>query len=256
MATINGTVGKNGYSFYAVLSETLPSNYLATNVSTVKYQVYIKNGNKRTNSSNWTFNAKIDGTDVYNKTSQSLVTNDTDYNAAKLLFSGTKDITHNNDGSKTITFSASLTKTTAYSDYDPGACSLSGSFTLTTIPRYADFTSHSIEETLQTKVIISWSADSNVDLVEYSLNNGFWVTPSETTDSSYTINNLLQGVPYSIKTRIRRAESGLYTVSERLVAITKKNITKVNQNGVWKQAIPFIEQENTIPYININGEWN
>lgn len=255
MATINGTVGKNGYSFYAVLTETLPSNYLATNVSTVKYQVYIKNGNKRTNSSNWTFNAKIDGTNVYNETSQKLVTNDTDYNTAKLLFSGTKDITHGSDGSKTITFSASLTKSTAYSDYDPGACSLSGSFILTTIPRYADFTTHTIEKVLQTKVIVSWSANASVDLVEYSLNNGTWQTPSETTDNSYTIDNLLRGIPYSIKTRIRRAESGLYTVSERIIIITKKNITKLNQNGVWKTSIPFVNRQYTIPYIKINNEW-
>ena len=255
MATINGTVGKNGYSFYAVLSETLPSNYLATNVSTVKYQVYIKNGNKRTNSSNWTFNAKIDGTNVYNKTSQSLVTNDTDYNAAKLLFSGTKDITHNNDGSKTITFSASLTKSTSYSDYDPGACSLSDSFTLTTIPRYAEFTSHSLQNILDTKIIVNWSADKDCDLVEYSLNNGHWVETSTSENSSYVIDNLLQGITYSIKTRIRYSDSGLYTVSDRLVATTRMNFTKVKQSGTWKDATPFVNNIKSKPYININGEW-
>lgn len=137
MAKITGSVEKNGYGFYAVLTETKPSNYLSTNATTVNYSVYIQNGNKRTNSNNWTFNAKIDGSNVYNKTSQSLVTNDTDYNTAKLLFSGSKSITHDTDGSKTITFSASLTKSTSYSSYDPGKCELEGTFKLTTIERMA-----------------------------------------------------------------------------------------------------------------------
>lgn len=135
MAKITGTVGKNGYGFYAVLNENLPANYLNTNQSEVAYEVWITNGNVRTSSSNWTFNAKMDGSNVYNKTSQTLTTNDTDYKASKKLFSGTKTITHDSNGGKTITFSASLTKTTAYSSYDPGECKLSGSFKLTNIPR-------------------------------------------------------------------------------------------------------------------------
>ena len=77
MAKITGSVEKNGYGFYAVLTESLPSNYLNTNQTEVAYEVYITNGNVRTSSSNWTFNAKIDGTNVYNKTSQTLTTNDT-----------------------------------------------------------------------------------------------------------------------------------------------------------------------------------
>lgn len=134
MAKIDGTSAKNGYGFYAVLTETLGNNYLNTNVTTVNYEVYIVNGSKRTDSNGWTFNAKIDGTNVYNETSQNLKTNDIDYNEAKLLFSGTKDIKHNTDGTKKITFSSTLTKS-SYTSYDPGKCSLSGTFDLTTIPR-------------------------------------------------------------------------------------------------------------------------
>ena len=134
MAKINGTTAKNGYGFYAILTETLGENYLSENASTVEYEVYIVNGNKRTDSSDWTFNAKIDGSNVYNKISQKLKTDDTGYNTAKKLFSGSEVIKHNNDGKKTITFSATLTKS-SYGSYDPGKCSLSGTFDLTTIPR-------------------------------------------------------------------------------------------------------------------------
>ena len=135
MAKIDGTTAKNGYGFYAVLTETLGENYLNTNVTTVNYEVYIVNGNKRTDSSNWTFNAKIDGTNVYNETKQTLDTTSVGYNEAMLLFEGKKDFTHNIDGSKTITFSATLTKSSTYSSYDPGKCSLSDTFNLITIPR-------------------------------------------------------------------------------------------------------------------------
>ena len=67
MAKITGSAEENGYGFYALLSETLGENYLNTNVSTVKFDVYIVNGNMRTNSTNWTFNSKIDGSNVYNQ---------------------------------------------------------------------------------------------------------------------------------------------------------------------------------------------
>ena len=92
MARINGTSAKNNYGFYALLTETLGTNYLNTNTTTVKYEVYIVNVNARTESGNWTFNAKIDGANVYNKTGQTLKTNDVAYNKAKLVFSGSKDV--------------------------------------------------------------------------------------------------------------------------------------------------------------------
>lgn len=131
---INGSVGKNGYTFYALVTETIPTNYITTNQTIVNYEVYLENGNTRTNTNGWTFNAKIDGTNVYSKTSQNLNTTTADYHESVLIFSGTKRVTHNDNGAKTITFSSFLSKS-SYGTYDPGYCSLSGTFTLTTIPR-------------------------------------------------------------------------------------------------------------------------
>ena len=133
MATINGTCSLGrGYSFYAYVYETAVDDI--NNQSTVKYEVYVKNGNMRTESSNWTFNAKIDGGNVYNATGQTLATNTVDFNAAKKVFEGTTPVTHNQDGSKTITFSAKLSRS-YYSSYDPGECNLSGSVTLSNTKR-------------------------------------------------------------------------------------------------------------------------
>ena len=182
MAKITGTSSKNGYGFYAILTETLGENYLSTNASTVKYEVYIVNGNIRTNSSGWTFNAKIDGTNAYNKTSQSLVTNDTDYNTAKLLFSGSKTITHNDDGAKTITFSASLTKS-SYSSYDPGKCELSGEFKLTDIPRASTI------KPVSNYVTFNEIATINIARVEGYTDTLTWVgyIPTDNGDGSYSL---------------------------------------------------------------------
>ena len=133
MATINGTCSLGrGYSFYAYVYETAVDDI--NNQSTVKYEVYLKNGNMRTESSNWTFNAKIDGDNVYNATGQTLATDTVDFNAAKKVFEGTTPVTHNQDGSKTITFSAKLSRS-YYSSYDPGECTLSGSVTLSNTKR-------------------------------------------------------------------------------------------------------------------------
>lgn len=189
MARINGTSAKNNYGFYALLTETLGNNYLNTNTTTVKYEVYIVNVNARTESGNWTFNAKIDGVNVYNKTGQTLKTNDTDYNKPKLVFSGSKDVKHENNGSKKITFSASLTKSTAYSLYDPGKCSLSGNFTLTTIPRASTIEAVSgyIGET--TTLYIGRKSDSFTEKLTWSCEDlsGTIENPNNETNVPFTI---------------------------------------------------------------------
>lgn len=183
MARINGTSAKNNYGFYALLTETLGTNYLNTNTTTVKYDVYIVNVNARTESGNWTFNAKIDGANVYNKTGQTLKTNDVDYNEPKLVFSGSKDVKHNSDGSKTITFSSTLSKS-SYSLYDPGKCSLSGTFKLTDIPRASNLTTSSTFVNFGDNVRID--IGRNVETYTDTIN---WVGyyPKDNGDGSYSL---------------------------------------------------------------------
>ena len=130
---ISGTTGKsNGYTFFAILYDEPLENGL--NYSIVTYEVYLKNGIHRTASSYWKYNAKIDGEDVYNETNKFLDTRDVGYYENHLVFSGFKLVPHNDDGSKTITFSAKLSKS-PYAELDPGECNLSGTFKLADIPR-------------------------------------------------------------------------------------------------------------------------
>lgn len=203
MAKITGTAAKNGYGFYAILTETLGENYLSENTSTVKYEVYIVNGNKRTNSSNWTFNAKIDGSNVYNDTTAKLVTNDTDYNTAKKLFSGSEVIKHNSDGKKTITFSATLTKS-SYGSYDPGKCSLSGTFKLTDIPRASTLTTANTYITFgeSFRIDIDRKVNTYTDTITWV---GYY--PKDNGDGSY---NLQSDTPSNIKGTIVEKTSESY----------------------------------------------
>lgn len=166
-----------------------------------------------------------------------------------------QDVPHLSDGTSKV-YAIGNWYSSASNGYRPASTSLTSStISLPTIPIYSVFATHDVENATQTEITISWSANASVDLVEYSLNNGTWQTPSETTDNGYTITNLLRGTIYSIKTRIRNASSGLYTISDRLIGITKKNIVKVNDNGTWKTATPFVDEQHTIPYIKINNEW-
>ena len=167
-----------------------------------------------------------------------------------------QDVPHLSDGTSKV-YAIGNWYSSASNGYRPASTSLTSStITLPTIPIYSGFTTHDVKNATQTEITISWSADVEVDLVQYCLNNGTWQTPTETTDNSYTITNLLRGTIYSIKTRIRNASTGLYTISDKLIGITKKNIVKVNDNGIWKNAKPFIDEQYTIPYIKIDGEWD
>lgn len=92
------------------------------------------------------------------------------------------------------------------------------------LPKYANFTEHCIHATTINAVFVRWNADASCDLVQYSLNGGSWTDASGTT---YAISGLEPNTNYSIKTRIRRADSGLWTESGTL-NVTTKDIAKVS----------------------------
>ncbi len=96
-------------------------------------------------------------------------------------------------------------------------------FALTNIPRYAEITEHYVSNTSLNTVSVKWNANAECDAVQYSLSGGSWV---DTSGLNYTIYNLSPNTQYSIKTRIRRADSGLWTESGYIYATTK-DIAKI-----------------------------
>lgn len=131
--------------------------------------------------------------------------------------SGTATIAHNNDGTKT--FSASCTA--GIYEWSPNV-SGSGSWTLDSIPRYATV-SQSLQSKTETTAVMKWTADSTIDYIWYSKNNGSsWtgIDVADGTSGTYTISSLTANTTYQIKTRVRRKDSQLTTDSSALSVTT------------------------------------
>ena len=112
-------------------NERLPADYVLTNKTLIDWSIQLQA------DSGWSFStigstivAVIDGKQVYNQYAQRSCNGGTTVTWA----SGTTEITHNPDGSKKASLSCSYTQNSSAS-YTPGNASLSGTITLTTIPR-------------------------------------------------------------------------------------------------------------------------
>lgn len=220
MATIF-TVNYSGdygdqYEFRANATESNVSN--SNNTSKVNVDIYLRRTSSSSNGAwnnygtNWSIT--IDGT-KYSGNSTWDTRNTT---AWQHLGSASKTVQHNSNGSKTVTISATHTGNSASGSSKMGNASGSGKFTLTTIPRYASFTTHRVSATELNTISITWAADKSIDSVQYSLNGGSWVT---TSGSTYKISNLAPSTTYSIRTRIRNSASGLWTTSNAVKGTTK-----------------------------------
>jgi hypothetical protein len=134
MARITGTTSKNGYLWFADVNERFDTNYVETNKSIVDYTVYIQNQGKRFNTNGWTKRAGIDGTAVWEESNANINTTTVGYYDAVAVMSGSKEIEHDADGSRSIWFEAYISKS-SYGSYDPGWSYLNAQIPLSTIPR-------------------------------------------------------------------------------------------------------------------------
>ena len=132
--------------------------------------------------------------------------------------SGTQNITHNNDGSKSINFSFSVWDNVSAS-YLPGSASGSGSMALSNIPRYTNITSFTVSKRNETSVSVSFTTSDEVDYIWYSKDNGSnW--------ADLPISNIISGLSpdttYNFKIRVRRRDSQLTTDSNTVSQTTYK----------------------------------
>lgn len=155
----------------------------------------------------------INGNKVYNAPSG------TSYYNNNTITSGTITIPSSNsagDGSITVSFRAGVGTSQSYN------INGSGTWSLDRIPRYATITQTLASKT-ETEITINWKTDSQPDGIWYSLNNGStWigVYSSTATSGTYTISNLSANTSYNILTRVKRADSGLYSQTSTLAVTT------------------------------------
>lgn len=242
--------GEYGAKYYEFKAEATESDInIANNTSKVTVNIYLR----RTNvSSAGAFNLDgtgwsitIDGT-TSNGSSAWDTRNSSDW---KWLGSASKTITHNSDGSKSITISASHTGNSASGASKMGNASGSGTFNLTKIARYA-----TVSQSLNTKTLnsikMNWSSDSTIDYIWYSKDNGGSWTGVDVADGksgTYTITGLTYNTKYNIKTRVKRKDSQLTTDSS-VLAVTTHDIARLTE-----AANINIGSSHTIKWTNPSG---
>lgn len=188
MATISGSVSLNPtkYAYYAEWSESDVN--IVNNTSVVTVNVYVqKIGNYNSEGSNNSNTLYIDGQAF---TTSGLYIDMNPETTPRLVASGSKTITHNSDGSKSINISCS--GSLPYGNgYGPQSGSLSSSVTLTTIPRAASITS-ALSHTIGNDLAYTLSNPGGlyVKLVLYVWDGSNWdqvISSNRGTGSSGTI---------------------------------------------------------------------
>lgn len=213
MATI--TFGKSGSRPYGILTVTETSTSTANNTSTLSIRLVLKRPYSISSSATKTASCTINGT-TYNWSGSIGGSGD------KTLISKTQTVKHNDDGSKTISISASITLNITWSGSYVGTISGSGSMALTNIPRYAT-SNQSLANKAETSITMNWSSNATIDYIWYSSNNGSSWTGINVTDGangSYSISGLSAGTTYQIKTRVRRKDNQLTTDSSAMSIAT------------------------------------
>lgn len=119
----------NSVNPYAVLNVTQQSQNVATNKTTVRYELLLYRPSKISSSANKAYSIVVNGKTVKSGTTT------IGGSGTKSIASGTTEITHNADGTKSISFSFSLTFDIDWNVGHIGTGRANGSMNLTTIPR-------------------------------------------------------------------------------------------------------------------------
>ena len=217
-------VGSFAYSQYFKLYVVLTDGEVSGNYSKVNYNVFCQSsGSGSIEAQHWKY-FNLNGQEIVSVTEKINVSSP---NAYIHIVSGASDwIEHNSDGSKSIWFSAQI-KANSYGV----VASLESTFELVKIPRYTTVWQSERGKTINT-ISINWTTADARDWTQYSLNGGAWQDAYDTVDSSnkngyYTISGLSPNTSYTVKTRCRRADSGLWSETEALT-ITTYDIAKIS----------------------------
>lgn len=205
--TVNYSGGYGSkYEFKIDASESDVST--SGNTSKVTANAYVRrtdsSSNGAYNNSGTAWSITIDGTTI-SGTSAWSTKNTT---AWQFLGSASKVITHNNDGSKSITISGSHTGNSASGSSKMGNASGSGNFALTTIPRASSITATDANIGSASSIIINSASSSFKHTVTYSFSGLTGTIASKT--SSTTIG---WTVPESFYQKLPNDQEGTVTIT-------------------------------------------
>ena len=157
----------------------------------------------------------INGTQVYYKARTAW--DDRVFPAAKGSVSGTLDVTHNSNGTKSVTV-VFMTRVYVYGPVDYG-----GTMTLTAIDRTAPTVSCSVSNITANSFKITATSSATADLWDYSLDDGISATPFSTTagtSASTTVTGLSPNTTYYVRVGVRKKSNQVYGESSSVTVKT------------------------------------
>lgn len=200
---------------YGVLTVTETAVTPSNNTSTLSIKLVLKRPSSISSSATKTATCTINGTKY---TWSGTIGGSGD----KILINKTQTVTHNTDGTKSISIAASIDLNISWGGSSIGTISASGTMALTNITRYAT-AEQTLNNKTETTIVMNWSSNAVVDFIWYSTNGGnSWtgINVTDGTNGSYTINGLADNTTYQVKTRVRRKDSQLTTDSTALSVTT------------------------------------
>ena len=239
----SGTIyGSTGNQYIESKIEWSYTQNNSDNTSTVTATLYYKRTNSGfATSGTGNFIINLDGTPK--RASQYLNITELDWTPAVSI---TKTITHNNDGTKAITISASgsIPNTTLSST------TCSGSVTLSTIPRASTITAaHAV--TLGSRCKIVWTPASSSFYYKVNFAIGTWSYTTEAFNPGVTSAYTYTGypIPMDVATNFPNATSG--TMTATLYTYSDSGTTQVGSASSKSFTVTLPENETTKPSITM-----
>jgi hypothetical protein len=195
----------NGYKIHLTLTEESTST--ANNTSLVSYKFWVSNGsNNRFIDDSWSWSISIGG--------QTIAINNFNfyvypYNVTQTIATGQITVSHNSDGSLNMPYNVSVPNVKASNKYGVPAMSLSGTWTLTTIPRASKVTCSTANIGTAPTITISSASSSFAHKLTYSFGSLSGTIVERTASTSYTAWVL----PTSFYAQIPNATSGTGTIT-------------------------------------------
>lgn len=184
MATYTKKCSNNSsYTLRLVLTESDVS--ITNNTSKISYSLYLDTTYPRFEDWNVTYTLTLGSEVNINKTES--LSMPTPRGASLLLVSGSKTVTHNSDGKKSLSVACSISTATSQ-DYLPGTASISGyTFVLTTIARKSTMSAvtGTIGKTITLKVTRQNSSFTHTITYTFGKDSGTITTKSSNTSISW-----------------------------------------------------------------------
>ncbi len=208
------------------LTVTQSSQSVTNNTSTVSYALVINRPYNISSSASKSYSITINGSTVKSGTTT------IGGSGSKTIASGTTTVSHNADGTKSISFSFSQALEISWGGTWIGTASASGSMTLDTIPRATTPTLSASTADMGTTITIKTPrASSNFKhSLYYSWGNSSWTWITSNVDTSYDWT-----VPLSLASSIPSATAG----SGMIRCVTYNGSTQIGSKDVpFKATVP------------------